>query len=111
MGQKYAKTELFAQWLKGSMVIADQGVSTGARCWVDSTTGTDGTAYGRNPETPVATLDYAISNLCTANKGDIIYVMPGHSEALTASNLVDVDIDGVTVSGLYELIENALEDE
>lgn len=92
-----AKTELFGHWLNGDMVIADQGESTGRRVFVCSVTGSDAGGYGGSPDRPVATLDYAMS-LCTANKHDIIYVMPGHSEALTTQ--VSADIAGVRIVGL-----------
>lgn len=97
MPNNTAKTELFGQWLSGNMVIADQGESTGRRVFVCSVTGSDAGGYGGSPERPVATLDYAIA-LCTANKHDIIYVMPGHSETLTAA--VTCDMAGVRIVGL-----------
>lgn len=95
-----AKTELFAQWLQSSMVIEDQSKTTGNRYFVCSTTGTDSAGYGKNPDSPVATLDYAISNLVTASKGDIIYVMPGHAESITTATALVMDVAGVTVQGL-----------
>ncbi len=100
MGQKLAKTELFAHWLGGTLVLADQGLSTGRRIWVHSATGTDAGGYGANPDAPLATLDEAVG-LCTDNKGDIIYVMPGHSEDLAAAGeLADLDKDGIIIQGL-----------
>lgn len=36
--------------------------------------------------------------LCTANAGDVIYVLPGHTETLTAA--IDVNIAGVSIIGL-----------
>ena len=100
MGQKLAKTELFGQWLAGNLVVADQGISTGRRVWVDSTTGTDQGGSGASPENPVATLDYAVG-LCTANQGDIIYLMPGHSETkIVTGELADLDIAGITIQGI-----------
>ena len=54
-----AKTQLFGRWLQGSVVIEDQGQSTGARWWVSSGTGVDGTGYGASPDKPFATLAYA----------------------------------------------------
>ena len=48
---------------------------------------------GTSPATAVATIDAAI-NLCTAagNIGDTIYVMPGHTEAVTSSEDCDIDV-------------------
>ncbi len=51
---------------------------------------------GTDPDSPVASLTYAIS-LCTANKGDIIYAMPGHAETTTA---IVLNIAGVSIIGL-----------
>jgi hypothetical protein len=53
---------------------------------------------GTSPETAVATIDAAI-NLCTANQGDTVYVMPGHTEAITSTSLA-CDVAGVTFIGL-----------
>ena len=53
---------------------------------------------GTSPETAVATIDTAI-NLCTANRGDVIYVMPGHTEAVTSTSIA-CDVAGVTFIGL-----------
>lgn len=97
--QSLAKTELFAQWRQGSMVIADQGTSTGRRMFVHSGTGSDTTGYGANPETPFATIDYAVGQ-CTADEGDVIYVMPGHAETVSAAGGLDLDVDGISVVGL-----------
>lgn len=53
---------------------------------------------GTSPETAVGTIDEAI-NLCTANNGDVVYVMPGHTEAVTVSSIA-CDVAGVTFIGL-----------
>lgn len=44
------------------------------------------------------TVDAAIGE-CTANAGDVIYVMPGHSETVTATSIA-LDVAGVTIIGL-----------
>jgi len=99
--QAKAKTELFAQWSQGNLVVADQGQATGNRFWVDSNTGSDSTGYGRSPSAPFATLAYAFSSdVCTANNGDIIYVMEGHAETANAAAEIVMDIAGVRVVGL-----------
>jgi len=98
-GQATAKTELFAKWLQGSLVVADQGQSTGARFWVHSGSGVDSAGYGSSPDKPLATLDYAIG-LCTANKGDTIYVLPGHTETFVATDGFDADVACIRIVGL-----------
>jgi hypothetical protein len=67
--------------------------------FVDSGVGVDAAGYGQNPDSPCATLDYAVG-LCTANNGDVIYVMPGHAETIVADSGVDIDVAGVKVIGL-----------
>jgi hypothetical protein len=48
---------------------------------------------------PFATIDAAIGN-CTANQGDTVLVMPGHSESITAATSLVMDVAGVSVIGL-----------
>lgn len=48
---------------------------------------------------PFATIDYALSQ-CQASRGDIIYVMPGHAETITAAGTITLDVAGVSVIGL-----------
>ncbi len=51
---------------------------------------------GVDPDSPFATLAYAITQL-TASKNDIIYLMPGHTGTTTAipANVVGINIKGV----------------
>jgi len=79
-------------------MVTDPGYTPGETFFVHSGTGTDGAGYGRNPDSPVATIDYAIG-LCTANKGDVIYVLPGHNEGLGNAQIA-VDVDGISIIGL-----------
>ena len=58
-----------------------------------------GNGYGRSHTRPFKTLDYAIGQ-CTASNGDVIYLLPGHAENLTAADSVDCDVAGVTIIGL-----------
>jgi len=67
--------------------------------WVSSSGGSNG-----NPGTkqrPFSTIDYAVGK-CTANKGDLILVKPGHVETISASTGIDVDVAGVNIVGLGE---------
>lgn len=66
--------------------------------WVGSTRGGSDSQKGTQKK-PFATLDYAIGR-CTANNGDIIMVMPGHVETVTAAAGVALDVAGVTIIGL-----------
>lgn len=46
-----------------------------------------------------ATLDAAVG-FCTANAGDVIFVMPGHTETISSAGLIDLDVAGISVIGL-----------
>lgn len=67
---------------------------TGSTFYVDSGVSNegDGTSWTRAKDT----LDEAI-NLCTANRGDLIYVAQGHAETISASLGWDADIAGITI--------------
>jgi len=94
-----ARTPLFSRHQPGGVfMITDPGLTPGDTFFVHSGTGTDGAGYGKNPDAPVATIDYAIG-LCTANKSDVIYVLPGHNEGLGNAQIA-VDIAGVSIIGL-----------
>ena len=69
--------------------------TTGSVFFVDSNTGSNSND-GKSPDTALATLDYAIGK-CTASKGDIIYLMPGHAETTTA---IAIDVAGVSIKGI-----------
>jgi hypothetical protein len=70
---------------------------TGVWFYVDS--GATGQANGTSWTDAVVTLDAAVA-LCTANRGDVIWVAQGHAENLTGADGVDIDIPGVTAIGL-----------
>jgi hypothetical protein len=73
-------------WVNGSSALAPGGVG--------GSNSNDGT-YQR----PFATIDYAVGK-CTANRGDIIMVMPGHSETISSATSLVLDVAGVAVIGL-----------
>lgn len=55
-----------------------------------------------NPGTyvkPFATINYAISQ-CTANRGDIIIVKPGHAETISSAAIITINVAGVAIVGL-----------
>lgn len=80
--------------------MASNIVTTGSVWFVDSSTGSSGNS-GQDIKHPLATIDQAI-NKCTANKSDIIYVMPGHAETLSTDDATDLvpDIAGISIIGL-----------
>lgn len=48
---------------------------------------------------PFSTIDKAI-NSCTANRGDIIFVMPGHAETIAGATEIVMDVAGIAIVGL-----------
>lgn len=66
--------------------------------YVDSNTGSNTANDGKSPNQAFATISGAMAK-CTANKGDVILVLPGHTEAVTSSSL-NVNVAGVTILGL-----------
>lgn len=73
-------------WVNGSTVLPVGGVG--------GSNGNRGTY-----QKPFATIDYAVSQ-CLANRGDVILVMPNHTEDITGAAGIDLDIDGVSIIGL-----------
>jgi hypothetical protein len=95
-----ARTELFARKQSGGMFsIVNQAMTTGNIFFVCSVTGTDSAGGGQNPDSPLASIDYAIG-LCTANQGDRIYVMPLHVETIAGAAGVALDVAGVEIIGI-----------
>jgi hypothetical protein len=74
-------------------------ISTGKVFFVHYGTGANGTGRGASAATPFKTLMYAISQ-ARANKGDTIFLMPGHAEDIIAAGTVDVTKAGLTIIGL-----------
>lgn len=55
-----------------------------------------------NPGTfnaPFSTLEYAVGR-CTANRGDIIFIKPGHAETISSATALSFDVAGVAIVGL-----------
>ena len=98
------RTALFAQHQPGGVfTVQDVAAHPGNIFFVSSTAAgaSDGAGYGRNPDSPFATLAYALSSdVCTAGQQDVIYVLPGHVEARTTA--ITADIEGVSIIGLGE---------
>jgi len=101
-----AKSPLFNRPAGGGTIfsVAGQNMTTGDIWFVDSgaAAASDAVTHGSSPDYPFATVDYAIGQ-CTADKGDIVYAMPGHAEATTTdTELFDLDVAAVSVIGLGE---------
>ena len=73
-------------------------VGRGDTFFVDSVNGSDNND-GKSPTQAFATLDYAVGK-ATANQGDIIYILPGHTEDLISATSCVIDVAGLTIVGL-----------
>ena len=94
------RTPLFSKKQPGGIfTISDLQQHPGNIWFVDSGIGTDSVGSGQDPDSPVATLDFAVG-LCTADNGDVIYLMPGHAESIASATGCVLDVAGVRVIGL-----------
>jgi hypothetical protein len=101
MQQPTPKTALFGRWIGGQLQVIDQNLTTGNVFFVGSAVAgaTDSAGYGKSPEAPFATIDFAVGQ-CTANNGDLILVLPGHVETIIAAGGLDLDVAGITIRGI-----------
>lgn len=76
-------------------------LTTGNVFFVDSghASAADHPSHGKSADYPFATIDYAVGQ-CTASNGDVIYVMPGHTEDIAAAGGIDLDVAGITLIGI-----------
>ena len=56
-------------------------------------------AGGGTFQRPFRTLDFAVGQ-CKASRGDVIFVMPGHTETYSDATSLNMDIAGVSVVGM-----------
>jgi hypothetical protein len=85
-----------------SFGVPIMGETSGRIFFVDSSNTAnkgDDTNHGNTPQAPFATIDFAIGQ-CSANRGDVIKVLPGHAETITAAAAINLDVAGVTIEGL-----------
>lgn len=96
-----SKSSLYSEKQPGGvLIISDVTYHTGDIWFVSSTNtnASDAAGYGKSPDAPFATIDFAIGQ-CTANQGDRIYVLPGHAETITGTDIT-VDVAGISIIGL-----------
>ena len=97
-----ARTPLFSRQAQGGFNDYANFAKHPADIWFVGNcvaTATDALGFGLNPDSPFATIDYAVS-YCTSGAGDVIYVLPGHVEAVTGAGILDLDCAGITIIGL-----------
>lgn len=96
------RTALFSRKQPGGVyTIADMQTHPNNVWFVNSghAAASNTAGFGRNPDAPFATLAYAFSSDSVAN-GDVIYLMPGHTESISSATAMVMDIAGVKVLGL-----------
>lgn len=82
----------------GGIPVGKHPPITGNVYFVDSTNGKAGYS-GKKPTKALDTIAHALDK-CTANNGDVIYVMEGHAENIATTTTVDIDVAGVSIIGL-----------
>jgi len=87
------------KWLQEAdkLIEAGANLGTGQVFYVDSGVTTEGN--GTTWETAKDTIDEAIG-LCTASRGDIIYVAQGHAETVASATGLVCDVAGVSIIGI-----------
>ncbi len=87
----------YTQSTGGLPVIQDMSFISGNVFFVDVNAAVTGTR-GDHPDKAIDDIDEA-HNLCTANQGDSIFVLPGHAETISGAGGVTVDTAGVSIIG------------
>lgn len=77
-------------------MLGSLGAGSGQTFYVDSVSGADTAGNGTKPSRPFATVNFAVGQ-CTANSGDTVIVLEGHTETVTTS------ASGSSLAGAGEL--------
>ena len=72
-------------------------VGNGSAMLGNQRSGADGNNGSFNA--PFSTLAYAVSR-CTASRGDVIFIKPGHAETISSASALTLSIAGVAIVGL-----------
>lgn len=69
--------------------------------FVDANTAQGGTTsgFGNHPDSALTTWDSSVA-LCTANQGDAVFILAGHTETISTAGGVALDIAGIAFIGL-----------
>lgn len=97
-----SRSGLFWKQTPGSLpVIQDSKVFAGNVFFVDTNTDQGGTTsgFGVHPDKALTTWDSSVA-LCTANQGDAVFILAGHTETISAADGVLLDVAGISFIGL-----------
>lgn len=99
-----AKSPLYYKRVPGGIdTVIDVTKIAGDIFYVDSgnSNGADAAGYGTDPNAPFLSNHYA-SSQCTANNGDHVFSLPGHTETISSAGAATFSKDGVTFIPLGE---------
>lgn len=85
----------------GLPIIQDVKVFSGNVFFVDASTLQGGTTagFGNHPDQALTTWDSSVA-LCTANQGDTVFILAGHTETISVAGGVTLDVAGISFIGL-----------
>jgi hypothetical protein len=88
----------------GVPIPADSSIPTtltGKYIYVGNATGQNGSAgnTGEDPSSPINSITNALLK-CTANKMDVIVVLPGYTQTVSAASGLNINVAGVTIVGI-----------
>lgn len=84
--------------IRASNMVTTRGVIT----YIHSGIGNDSSGAGKRPQSPFASIEYAVNNRTVASRGDHIICLPGHTESVIAAGGLDLDIAGLYIWFLGE---------
>lgn len=86
----------------GAPFVPTEFAGTGGKIfWVGNRSGLPA-GNGSTPDYPMSTLNGALAK-CQSGRGDIVYVLPGHAESLTAADSWSNLVAGTKIIGLGDL--------
>ena len=97
-----SRSGLFWKQTPGGLpIIQDAKSFSGNVFFVDASTSVGGTTagFGNHPDGALTTWDSSVA-LCTANQGDAVFILAGHTENITAAAGVALDVAGINFIGL-----------
>ena len=97
-----SRSGLFYKLTPGGLpIVQDIKAFSGNVFFVDANTASGGTTsgFGSHPDRALTTWDSSVA-LCTANQGDSVFLLPGHTETINAAGGVTVDVAGIQFIGL-----------
>ena len=98
-GEQQTYSKLPGNTLRAWAEGVEGSIGTGSKFYVDSGVATGGDSSGTSWTNAVTTIDAAMS-LCTASRGDVVYVAPNHADAVISATGLVCDVAGVSIIGI-----------